>query len=140
MRIRIRVCVEPQPAPDAIFANVFLPLHRSWGARLGSAVLHIVLIAVIPSAFQLLTPVPDFQWNKFDVKPIDVRIPVYFTAPAPERVERQHPDPAKGQPAEAEPAAETASHTAPPAHLELPPLPAHKKAETVLLQPNVPMP
>jgi hypothetical protein len=137
MRVRIRLRVVPAPPDrDIPFAGVFLPAHRCWPARLGSAAIHLLLITVIPSAFQLLSPVPDFEWSRYQVKPIDVRVPLYFAVSSPPPVERAEKK-RGGRSTAAEPP-ET-RRSAPP-RLELPPLPARKKAETVLLQPNVPMP
>ena len=135
VRVRIRLTrPAPAPAPDQLFAGVFLPAHPGWPARLGSLALHAILIVLIPQATLLLTPVPGFEWSRYEVKPLNVRVPLYFTAAAPEPVHRSLSRPAPGQ------AAAEAGARLPAPRVELPRLPARQKAETVLLQPNLPMP
>ena len=82
----------------------------------------------------MLTPVPDFEWSRYTIQPLNIRTPLYFVATSP------------AQPTRTRGRQETAANEPEPARrlpaprLELPRVPARKNAETVLLQPNVPMP
>lgn len=142
--VRVRIQVErsaPQPAvTDTLFADVFLPSHRSFLAPLGSVAIHVLLLVILSQAALFLTPVPDFSLSRYEIKPIDVMVPLYFaqmTTPseASVKVSRE-----RMQDSASPEGSSDAAKSIPPPRVELPPVKARKNAETVLLQPNMPMP
>ena len=155
MRLRIRIAAgiaRNTMRHEALFDDIFLPAHHSWLARLSSVVLHILLVAVVPRVADMLTPTPaqSFPWSRYEVRPLKLRVPLYFEKASAEAVEappkqaartgRRQPAAAAPESAPEAPGKDQVARRHFSLEIELPHVPAIRDADSVILQPAPSLP